>query len=145
MCGDWILLPLAKWSASDLTEILVTIYDEEYRFVFFVWNANKISQCMKMDYACVLGRTFNTQPGISQLHLSFHLLFMENLKVSKRWELRDFSGLALAYTKAWACRLVLLYPQQSVEAFQKPQYPKYFNLQSFLPIFLPFWFFYSLH
>lgn len=43
---------LAWCSASDLTEISVTIYDKEYRFVFFVWK-NNISQCMQIDSVCV--------------------------------------------------------------------------------------------
>lgn len=35
---------------------------------------------MQMDFMCVLGYTFNSQPGISQLCLSLYFLLVENFK-----------------------------------------------------------------
>lgn len=52
----------------------------------------------------VLGHTFNTQPGSSQLCLSLHFLLAQNLKASRSWEVKAFSGLSWACAQTYACR-----------------------------------------
>ena len=57
---------------------------EKHQFVFFAYNNKKIAQFMPIDFMCVLGQTFRSQPGISQLCLNLCLLLVESFKVSQR-------------------------------------------------------------
>lgn len=69
----------------------------------FLNTGNQKHHPVFADEFSILGFTFNTHSGSSQLCLRLHILLSHRLEVNQSWALKTCSGHSGACTQLWAC------------------------------------------